>query len=93
MPAKCLDHMCMSGFSSVKNNIYCRGRKKELATCLVRIYCRMVCFEFCVSGHTVPLVLRGTGGTEQTHRIECVGGTVRIPWDCPTCPTWDRTDT
>ena len=45
---------------------------------------------------TVPLVLRGTGGTEQTHRIECIGGTDRIPWDCPTCPTcdrWDRTDT
>ena len=39
---------------------------------------------------TVPLVLHGTGGIGRTHRIECVGGTDRIPHDCPTCPTWDR---
>ena len=28
---------------------------------------------------TVPLVLHGTSGIGQTHRIECVGGTGRIP--------------
>ena len=28
---------------------------------------------------TVPLVLHGTGGIGWTHRIECVGGTGRIP--------------
>ena len=28
---------------------------------------------------TVPLVLHGAGGIEQTHRSECVGGTGRIP--------------
>ena len=28
---------------------------------------------------TVPLVLHGTGGIGQTHRIECAGGTGRIP--------------
>ena len=39
---------------------------------------------------TVPLVLHGTGGIGRTHRIEGVGGTGRIPKDCPTCPTWDR---
>ena len=41
---------------------------------------------------TVPLVLHGTGGIGRTHRIEWVGGTGRIPQDCPTCPTWDRWD-
>ena len=39
---------------------------------------------------TVPLVLHGTSGIGRTHRIEGVDGTARIPWDCPTCPTWDR---
>ena len=38
---------------------------------------------------TVPLVLHGTGGIGRTHRIECVGGTGRIPQESPTCPTWD----
>ena len=28
---------------------------------------------------TVPLVLHGTGGIGWAHRIECVGGTGRIP--------------
>ena len=28
---------------------------------------------------TVPLVLHGTGGIGQTHRIEGVGGTASIP--------------
>ena len=28
---------------------------------------------------TVPLVLHGTGGIGRTHRIECVGGTGKIP--------------
>ena len=28
---------------------------------------------------TVPLVLHGTSGIGRTHRIEGVGGTVRIP--------------
>ena len=32
---------------------------------------------------TVLLVLYGTGGIGRTHRIECVGGTGKIPWDCP----------
>ena len=41
---------------------------------------------------TIPLVLHGTGGIGWTHRIEVVGGTGRIPKDCPTCPTWDRWD-
>ena len=36
---------------------------------------------------TVPLVLYGTSGIGQTHRIECVGGTGRIPMNCPTCPS------
>ena len=39
---------------------------------------------------TVLLGLHGTGRIGQTHRIERVGGTGRIPQDCPTCPTWDR---
>ena len=41
-------------------------------------------------GFHVPLV--GTGEIGWTHRIECVGGTGRIPQDCPTRPTWDRWD-
>ena len=46
---------------------------------------------------TVPLVLHGTGGIGQIHRIECVGGTGRILHR--TVPLvlhgtrWDRTDT
>ena len=39
---------------------------------------------------TVPLVLHGTGGIGRTHRIEGLGGTGRIPSDCPTCRIWDR---
>ena len=41
---------------------------------------------------TVPLVLHGTGVIGRTHRIDGVGGTGRIPKDCPTCPTWDKWD-
>ena len=41
---------------------------------------------------TVPLVLHGTSGIGRTHRIEGVGGTGRIPYDSPTCPTWDKWD-
>ena len=41
---------------------------------------------------TVPLVLHGTGGIGRTHMIEGVGGTDSIPYDSPTCPTWDKWD-
>ena len=36
---------------------------------------------------TVPLVLHGTGEIGRTHTFEGVGGTGRIPKDCPTYPT------